>query len=280
MARGYMGGGASGSGSDDCTARAEHVLAPYTAITSGSDDEPVAGTLQDKSGTAQQAAASLDAANSRLQMAVPAAAKYSTTSRLYAAYSAIRTLIGLTADKLWAGNTILGLASSRSALAAKTWTPGTANQTIAAGTCITGAQTIKGDANLTAANIKNGVSIFGKTGTYHGTKKAIDAMAVRGYGAPSSEYQESEEDSFTMPANGVVYYGGFSAAYGGSRKCTCEIYKNGTLVDSRNIDNDYYWRGTMFSKSFSAAKGDVVKVKCTVTSGTCASACMQAVIIY
>ena len=51
-------------------------------------------------------------------------------------------------------------------LAAKTWTPKTTNQTIAAGTYCTGKQTIKGDSNLKAANIKKGVSIFGVTGTF------------------------------------------------------------------------------------------------------------------
>ncbi|MBO5968596.1 MAG: hypothetical protein J6S14_08880 [Clostridia bacterium] len=51
---------------------------------------------------------------------------------------------------------------------AKTWTPGTSDQSIAAGTYLSGKQTIKGDANLIAANIKEGVSIFGKTGTLSG----------------------------------------------------------------------------------------------------------------
>lgn len=49
--------------------------------------------------------------------------------------------------------------------AAVTITPGTANQTIAANQYLTGAQTIKGDANLTAGNIRKGTSIFGVTGT-------------------------------------------------------------------------------------------------------------------
>lgn len=46
-----------------------------------------------------------------------------------------------------------------------TYTPSTSNQTIAAGTYCSGAQTIKGDANLVAGNIKSGVSIFGVAGT-------------------------------------------------------------------------------------------------------------------
>lgn len=51
---------------------------------------------------------------------------------------------------------------------AATYTPGTSDQSIASGQYLNGAQTIKGDSNLTAANIKSGVSIFGVTGTYTG----------------------------------------------------------------------------------------------------------------
>ena len=47
---------------------------------------------------------------------------------------------------------------------AATYTPGTSYQTIAAGQYMEGAQTIKGDANLQAANIASGVSIFGVEG--------------------------------------------------------------------------------------------------------------------
>lgn len=51
---------------------------------------------------------------------------------------------------------------------AQTYTPGTTNQTIAAGQYLTGAQTIKGDPNLRPENIKKGVSIMGITGTWEG----------------------------------------------------------------------------------------------------------------
>lgn len=54
--------------------------------------------------------------------------------------------------------------------AATTYTPSTSNQTIASGTYLTGTQTIKGDSNLKAENIKSGVSIFGVTGTASGSE--------------------------------------------------------------------------------------------------------------
>lgn len=51
---------------------------------------------------------------------------------------------------------------------AATYTPGTSDQSIASGQYLNGTQTIKGDSNLTAANIKSGVKIFNVTGTYTG----------------------------------------------------------------------------------------------------------------
>lgn len=50
--------------------------------------------------------------------------------------------------------------------AAQTITPGTSNKTIASGKYLTGTQTIKGDSNLKAENIKKGVSIFGVDGSH------------------------------------------------------------------------------------------------------------------
>lgn len=48
--------------------------------------------------------------------------------------------------------------------AAATITPGTSDQTIAAGQYLSGAQTVKGDSNLVTGNIKAGTSIFGISG--------------------------------------------------------------------------------------------------------------------
>lgn len=49
--------------------------------------------------------------------------------------------------------------------AAQTITPGTSDKTISSGRYLTGTQTIKGDSNLKAENIKSGVSIFGVAGS-------------------------------------------------------------------------------------------------------------------
>jgi hypothetical protein len=51
---------------------------------------------------------------------------------------------------------------------AVTYTPGTADQTVAAG-YHNGAGKVEGDADLVAGNIKSGVDIFGVTGSYAGT---------------------------------------------------------------------------------------------------------------
>jgi hypothetical protein len=70
--------------------------------------------------------------------------------------------------------------------AAATITPTTSDQTIAANTYLTGVQTIKGDADLVASNIINGVQIFGVTGNvvlqnyYTGTSTPSSSLGSNG----------------------------------------------------------------------------------------------------
>jgi len=72
--------------------------------------------------------------------------------------------------------------------AAKTITPSTSNQTaVASGRYTTGAVTVKGDANLKAANIAKGVSIFGVAGSLEaGSKVATGTFTAVYDGAPSA----------------------------------------------------------------------------------------------
>lgn len=79
-----------------------------------------------------------------------------------------------------AGNSSVSLTASIATKAAATITPGTTNQTIASGTYLTGTQTISGDADLVAANIKKDVQIFGVTGSYTSDATAAASDIVSG----------------------------------------------------------------------------------------------------
>lgn len=74
------------------------------------------------------------------------------------------------ANKMLSGVTAYGgngtkYTGSISSKSAQTYTPTTSDQTISAGQYLSGAQTIKGDANLVASNIAKNVTIFSIVGT-------------------------------------------------------------------------------------------------------------------
>ena len=88
-----------------------------------------------------------------------------------------------------ATNSSVSLTASVTTKAAATITPGTTNQTIAAGTYLTGTQTIVGDADLVASNIVSGVQIFGVTGN----------VVLQNY------YTGSSAPSSSLGQNGDIY---------------------------------------------------------------------------
>lgn len=100
--------------------------------------------------------------------------------------------------------------------AAQTYTPTTSNQTITSGQWLTGAQTILGDANLVAGNIKNNVSIFGVTGTYSGgggggtttvTANVYitgDVEYINSSGVPSDQTGVSLNDSLSVQSGSLI----------------------------------------------------------------------------
>lgn len=112
------------------------------------------------------------------------------------------TLIDLTSDTVASNKMLQGITAhdasgasisgSISSKAAQTYTPTTTDQTIASGQYLTGAQTIAGDANLLAANIVSGITIFGITGTGEAftplTTQEIWEAAEEGWGSVSPSY--------------------------------------------------------------------------------------------
>lgn len=91
------------------------------------------------------------------------------------------------------------------AQAAQTITPGTSNKTIAAGRYLTGTQTIKGDSNLVAGNIKKGVSVFGVAGSYEGEGSG------GGVGGAFDLVKVTEYTPYQAPFSGItkVTFSGF-----------------------------------------------------------------------
>lgn len=83
-------------------------------------------------------------------------------SKMTAIANAIRFLLGTSGT--YTLETMAAAISGITKKTAQTYTPTTADQTIASGQYLSGAQTVKGDENLIASNIKSGKSIFGVTG--------------------------------------------------------------------------------------------------------------------
>jgi len=96
----------------------------------------------------------------------------------------------ITADSGYDGLSQVTVNAISPTKAAQTYTPTTTNQTIASGRWLTGTQTIKGDANLVADNIKSGVSIFGVTGSYEGSGGGGAASFIQNHGTMTS-YEDS-----------------------------------------------------------------------------------------
>jgi len=114
----------------------------------------------------------------------------------------------------------VALTASVTTKAAATITPGTTNQTIASGTYLTGTQTISGDADLTAANIKKGVSIFNVTGSYtsdataaagdivNGETAYVNGSKITGNLIINKYYTGTSAPSNSFGNNGDIYFQG------------------------------------------------------------------------
>lgn len=148
-------------------------------------------------------------------------------------------------------NTYIG--SSVTKKSAATYIPKITDQSIASGQYLSGTQTIKGDANLVAGNIKSGVSIFGVTGTYAGSGSSggsgnnnVEAYAITdsspsvnfkrtdgiikiwGYGTITSHSSWGQQTTSLVAFAGDKYYK--SALYGSPSSTSLSLsISNGKL---------------------------------------------------
>ena len=106
-----------------------------------------------------------------------------------------------------AGNSAVSLTASVTTKGAATITPGTTDQTISSGTYLTGTQTISGDADLVAGNIKSGVTIFNVLGTYTGGGgSGLDLLATLSMGTISTSSTQAASTGKTVSVSGVNSY--------------------------------------------------------------------------
>lgn len=141
---------------------------------------------------------------------------------------------------------------------AATYTPGTSDQSIASGQYLNGTQTIKGDSNLIASNIKKGVTIFNVTGSYN--------EATGGPTLQSKAVSPSESTQTVSPDNGYdglskVTVNAISSTYIGSdvTKKSAATYIPKTTDQS--IASGQYLSGTQ------TIKGDANLVAGNIKSG-------------
>lgn len=159
----------------------------------------------------------------------------------------------------------VALTASVTTKGATTYTPTTTNQTIASGTYLTGTQTISGDADLVAGNIKQGITIFGVEGTYSGSGASLQTKSVN----PTESQQEVTPDS-GYDGLSKVTVGAISSTYVGSgidRNDSTDLSASGATV---TVPAGYYASSASKSVASGSAtnSGTASASSATITTGT------------
>ena len=255
--------GEGGIDTSEATAFASDILSGKTAYARGS---MITGTIETKSAS--------DLTASGKTVTVPAGYYASSTSKdVNTVEQAVPSVsvdssgvINVTSNQdagyVSAGTTMASMQLTTQS--AQTITPGTANKTISSGIYLTGAQTIKGDANLIPENIVSGKTIFGVEGSHacstpsgtidittNGTHDVTN-YASANVNVPSSGIDTSDATATAdQLLNGAIAYG-----VNGERI-------TGTLSYSPSASGG---NGTIYTATETTASGDYIKSTCTVKS--------------
>ena len=155
-------------------------------------------------------------------------------------------------------NTYIGSGVTKKS--AQTYTPGTADQTIAAGQYLSGAQTIKGDANLVAGNIKSGVSIFGVAGTYVGSGGSG--------GGIQAQHITSADEAITISGSGTVKVWGYGHKSSGYMGTTYSFVGDGYYSGSYGMPSKKSATFSINNGKLSGLPSGLTAVDLLVTIGT------------
>lgn len=183
-----------------------------------------------------------------------------------------------------AGSSSVSLTASVTTKAAATITPGTTNQTISSGTYLTGAQTISGDANLVAGNIKSGTTIFGVTGTYSGGGSGIGTLlATTSLGTINTTSTQAASLNISLSVSSINNYdlliveSSVNTTTNGRHASTVGLIfltagsdigtKNGATIATAKLNTKLSSNGTATSVAGTTAYG-VYPNSCTISNGT------------
>lgn len=152
--------------------------------------------------------------------------------------------------------------------AAQAITPGTSDKTIASGKYLSGTQTIKGDANLLAENIKSGISIFGVTGTYESSGSSGGKNVAQGTitGAGTNAV------TIDTGLNSINTFALFNHSSASASGITSVLYLNGT-VTGVGVSYSQYFKTIGYSAGTITIDGG--KVTYTPKEDTAVTALMQ-----
>ena len=258
MARGYpLSSGGGGTASSDVTASKSDVLKGKTTVTSDSNDEIAEGTLEltGNAGTG-------DVLSGKTFYTTDPKSKQTGTLALSGDAAAGNVLYGKTFYDTDAKTRRTGTMNNRGAVnqtlgingsytipegyhngsgkvtqsvatqGGSTITPGTAQKTaVSANRYVTGNIIVKGDANLVAANIKQGVNIFGVVGTckeltLYNRGRNPAGFEWTGYDSP--EDTALEPDGIKLKGTPSTYESTTSYNLSGYSKLNIEVYTTTT----------------------------------------------------